>query len=482
MNYWGARFSTSFNNRMSLLGRVEQVEVSLKALESQYSEVSEVSDKLGTGQSLLNLEQLVAGYRSKAVDLLSMAEEGRTKTDELSYKVQTMVSNADQTLKEIICKRQKEAKQLEERAVSVESVFMQLKTEGAAAEKHLKAVLKEETSEVTGNFQRRLSEERSTLLSALDLLKASQTRSVALARKQSRRTLQSLSDYTRDNFDTLSILKTTSLMSQNRLNSEDAKALILTEVTGRLTKGISALKDHMESKSASMSSKYLDDLVRLRTEVESAKVMILGQREEVTPPADPSPVTKLTNFNGDIRRLLNHIGAFCAKGIRGVRESTGAVKRSLAVIDQEGISEQGQNLLRETKKQLEACSENLATISTKIRSDFYGVQEALNEGKSLIFLKNFKLPTDQKPSFDVQKDLRGRLEKEVCAIQYNLTRERVEKLLTETQEEIRSLRTGQEHWSQQLTEKESEFDSPSGSGSAEGLRSEEDDDDDFDDI
>jgi len=52
----------------------------------------------------------------------------------------------------------------------------------------------------------------------------------------------------------------------------------------------------------------------------------------------------------------------------------------------------------------------------------------------------------------------------------------VERLLSDTQEEIRNLRSGQDQWSQQLSQLDSEFDEPgSGSDYRSDYRSQRDD-------
>ena len=329
-------------------------------------------------------------------------------------KVESMVAAAAHTLRELIAKRQRDSKQLTTKAAAIEALYTQVHEESQQGIKALHVTLKEEAADASANIDFRLQEERSQLISRLEKLKSTQTSAVRAARAAAKTASMELLEYGRENSEKLWILKSSTPMSQNsRLSSEDAKATILAEVTSRLTKGMQAMKDQLDSKCGTLSSKYTEELRRLKGEVENARERILGQREEATPQVEENPVTKLTGLNGDIRRLLNRIGAFCAKGLMGITESTKSIKRSLTLIDQEGISEQGQVLLRENKKQLEGCQKQLSDIATKLKSDFYGVQEALNEGKSIVVAKGGKLAVEQRPVFDVQKELRVRLEKEV---------------------------------------------------------------------
>jgi hypothetical protein len=308
----------------------------------------------------------------------------------------------------------------------------------------------------------------------LESTKSIQTEAVEVAREEAKRCIQELSEYGKDNSEKLGMLKSSTPVSQSsRMSAEDAKSQILSEVSGRLTKGIQTIKEQMDAKCGAVGAKYSEELMRLRTEVEATRDQILGQRGEAVTPTDLGPLAKLKHLNSDVRRLLNHVGAFCTQGLEGVTDVTKSIHSSLQLIDQMGISEQGQKLLQETEAQLQSCTQQVTDIATKIKADFYGVQEAVKEGKALLSVKNLKLPADQKPSFEVQKDVRSRLEKEVRFTQYQFTRERVERLLAETQEDLRTLQTGYDHWKKQLTHKNSSFEAQEEDNKSE---------DDFEDI
>lgn len=393
---------------------LDKVATQLQSIDYRQSLLRPLSPMLSSADILLNLDTVFAGYRKRLSDLGQMAEEGRLQARHLMDRVESMVAAAGHTLKELIGKRQRDTKLLSNKAAAVEVVYGQVQEESQISVRALQVALKEEAAEMSTNIDFRLQEERSQLLARLEKLKSTQTAAVKAARSAAKKASVELLEYGRENSEKLWILKSSTPMSQNsRLSSEDAKATILAEVTSRLTKGMQSMKDHLDSKCASLSSKYTEELRKLKGEVENARERILGQREEATPQVEENPVNRLTGLNGDIRRLLNRIGAFCAKGLMGITEATKAIRRALALVDQEGISEQGQVMLRENKKQLEGCQKQLSDIATKLKSDFYGVQEALNEGKSLVVAKGGKLAVDQRPGFDVQKELRLRLEKEV---------------------------------------------------------------------
>lgn len=377
-------------------------------------ELQPLSPLLDSAEVLLNVESVIAGYKKRLGELGGIAETGRKQAQVLMQKVQGMIATAGQTLQDLITKRQRDSKTLYSKAAAMETLYTQVRTESQQTVKTLHAALKEETADMATNFDQRLSDERTSLTSHLEKLKLTQISAIKSARAAAKKASVELLEYSRENSEQLWILKSSTPMSQNsRLSSEDAKATILIEVTSRLTKGMQSMKDHLESKCGALSSKYSDELRKLKGEVESARERILGRREETVSPVEENPVNKLTMLNTEVRKLLNRIGAFCGKALVGITESTKSIKRSLTQVDQEGISEQGQILLREAKKQLEVCQKQLSDIATKLKSDFYGVQEALNEGKMIVLAKTGKLVTEQRPGFDVQKDLRVRLEKEV---------------------------------------------------------------------
>jgi len=393
---------------------LDKVTTQIQSIDYRQSLLRPLSPLLSSTDTLLNIDTVLTSYRKRLTDLGQMAEEGRRQAKHLMDRVESMVEAAGQTLKELVARRQRDTKLLSNKAAAVEAMYVQVQEESHLGVRALQLALKEEAADVSTNIDFRLQEERSQLMSRLEKLKSTQTAAVKAARSAAKTASMELLEYGRENSEKLWILKSSTPMSQNsRLSSEDAKATILAEVTSRLTKGMQAMKDQLDSKCGSLSSKYTEELRKLKGEVENARERILGQREEATPQVEENPVNKLTGLNGDIRRLLNRIGAFCAKGLMGITEATRAIKRSLTLVDQEGISEQGQVLLRENKKQLEGCQKQLSDIATKLKSDFYGVQEALNEGKSLVVAKGGKLAVEQRPGFDVQKELRVRLEKEV---------------------------------------------------------------------
>jgi len=399
---------------MSFPDRFEKVESAVKSLTESQAAYKPLTPLLSDVDSLLKAEQLLAAYRKKLADLTQASEEGKGRIQVLGGKVRTMVGSADQTLSDLISKRQKEVRHLEGKASTVENLYEQLLHEGQIAAKQLQVALKQEAIEVATAFDRKLAEERASLLQRLERVKSTQSESVAAAKEEAKRAIQELSEYGKDNGERMGELQSVTPASQgSRVSSEEAKSSILAEVNARLNRGMQMMQEHMESKCRAIGWHYSGEMLRLRGEVETTRELMMAQRGTVE--ADTSPAGKLKALNDEARTRLSHLNAYCAKGLMNICELTKAAHQALALAESEGLSESTRPPLLESRKQVQFSTQQAADIGNKAKSDSSALQTIFQDAKTASVLKGVKLSAEKKASFDGQREIRTRLEKEVRA-------------------------------------------------------------------
>jgi hypothetical protein len=401
---------------MSLPDRFEKVETAVKSLTESQAAYKPLNPLISDVDSLLKAEQLLTAYRKKLADLTQASEEGKTRLQALGGKVRTMVGSADQTLADLIAKRQKEVRYLEAKAANVENLYEQLLHEGQIAAKQLQVALKQEAIEVASAFDRRLVEERATLLQRLERVKTINSEAVAVAREEAKRAIQELSEYGKDNGERMGDLQSITPASQSsRISSEEAKSTILTEVNSRLNQGMQAMRDHMESKCRAIGWHYSGEMLRLRGEVESTRETLIAQRGEKDA-AETNPAIKLKWLNEEARMRLSHLNAYCAKGLLNICELAKAAHHALSLAETEGISDSTRPQLLESRKQVQYSFQQATDIAAKAKAHSSTLQDIFQQAKAASNLKGVKLTPEKKAVYDSQRDIRSRLEKEVIPI------------------------------------------------------------------
>lgn len=397
---------------MSLTDRFEKLESSVKSITEIQSEYKPLMPLLSDVDSLLKAEQLVAAYRKKLTDLTQACEEGKNRTQALGVKVRTMVGSADQTLSELITKRQKDVRHLESKASNVENLYQQILHEGQIAAKQLQVALKQEAIEVATVFDRKLAEDKANLLQKLEKMKGVQSEAVVNAREEAKRALQELGDFGKNNEERIGELKSSTPASQgSRVGTEEAKGAILGEVTARLSRGMQNMKEHMEEKCKAIGWHYSGEMLRLRGEVESAREGFMMMRPEK--PAVSHPVDRLKSLNNDILLRLAHLNAYCTRGLLNISDLCKAAQHVLDLSQTEGVTDFTRPQLVECRKQVEYSLKQAADIANKAKVDWEAVQMMLQEAKTVSAGKGVKLTAEKKAQLDTHRDLRLRLEKEV---------------------------------------------------------------------
>jgi len=356
---------------MSEEERVTALEQSVRTVAELQQGFTPIEPLLGSLDSLLRFETVSASLKRKTADLTGRVEAARQAVTGVKVRIVEQLGTADARIAEGVKKREKEIRLMEARTGAVEAGFNAIKTETPKTAKSTEESCRKESREIAANFQDYYTREGSKIAESILQSKESAKKAIAETRETARKAIEDCRAFDENNVEKVNALEANP--ADKTLSLEEAKELFVANITEKLQEKLRQVTLEFERKLDSWPSQAYTHLFTLISETDS----LYQQHSPAITVAESSAENQLKEWNRNIRRRMDHMGAFARTNLRSFEvASLGVLTGSLAHIKRlGGLTEAGVKVLEGMKDSFQPVESALELIETNLKQDLQKLEE-----------------------------------------------------------------------------------------------------------
>lgn len=354
--------------------RLEKLEEDLRQIEERQTDFHALEPLLGNVDSVLRFDSNSALYRKKLADVSAKAEAVRKYAVSLQAKVALFTNSADESVRELAKKRERDLRALESKVSSIESTYKALKGEGGVVANRIKSELEAERAAFHSTFAEKLRLEAELVTDHLRKDKEQTRADVEAVKEAVKVTTRDNAAYAKKAADGLK----TALPKEARTPEaiEEGKKTVLEEVKTKVTASIAEVKGGIDKQALAVVEK-------LRSDVANVTAGIREMREALPLPDAGDRVDR--HFK-NVRAWLEDLYPSLAVQARNVAQAQTTLEAKLKKVKDKTLTEELKTTLSDADREMEGFTASLSSLESQFQTCVTGLEASFSH------LATVKLP------------------------------------------------------------------------------------------